>query len=49
MVFMNFGILNTYNTRVGDDFVTNLNVSNSYSIYIDNNECIVIIKYFSKA
>ena len=52
MVFMNFGILNTYNTRVGDDFVTNLNVSNSYSMYIDykqNNECIVIIKYFSKA
>ena len=32
---MNFGILNTYSTRVGDDFVNNFNVSNSYSMYID--------------
>ena len=35
MVFMNFWYIKHYCARVGDDFVTNLNVSNSYSMYID--------------
>ena len=35
MVLMNFRYMKHYSTRVGDDFVTNLNLSNSYSMYID--------------
>ena len=36
MVFMNFGILNTYSTRVGDDFVNNFNVSIRYPQLVHN-------------
>ena len=32
---MIFRYIKHYSTRVGDVFVTNLNVSNSYSMYID--------------
>ena len=32
---MIFWYIKHYSTRVGDDFVTNLNVSNSYAMYID--------------
>ena len=48
---MNFWYIKHLQYQSWSDFVTNLNVSNSSSMYIDykqKNWCIVIINYFSK-